>query len=167
MSRLVDRLGHTYRRLTVLEQAPSVSSRPGARWRCLCTCGNVVTVLGGNLGKTNSCGCLRREVTRDKSITHGHTTNLRYTPTYHTWAGMKARCTNSNHSKYSYYGGRGIKIHDDWMQFKNFLADMGERPEGLSLDRIDPDGDYEPNNCRWADRETQARNQSRYVSKTS
>lgn len=82
---------------------------------------------------------------------------------YNLWGGMKSRCYNPNHKDYSSYGGRGIKICERWLEpggrgFMNFYADMGERPEGMTLDRVDVNGDYEPNNCRWADNMTQVRN---------
>jgi hypothetical protein len=105
-------------------------------------------------GRTQSCGCLRNEVTVQRSTKHGHTG----TSIYWTWGDMVGRCTNPKHKRYADYGGRGITVCDRWRDFANFLADMGERPPGMELDRIDNDRGYEPGNCRWADRSTQAKN---------
>lgn len=92
---------------------------------------------------------------------HGHRSPSR-TPTYVTWAGMIQRTSNPHHSRYSTYGGRGIQVCDRWRSFPNFLADMGERPEGLTLDRIDNSKGYEPGNCRWATLSEQERNKQRW-----
>ncbi|WP_327421881.1 hypothetical protein OG763_15195 [Streptomyces sp. NBC_01230] len=108
----------------------------------------------GGWGKTASCGCLRREVTTQRSTTHGYS----YSSEYRTWGDMVARCTNPNHKRWADYGGRGITVCDRWKNFANFLADMGERPVGRELDRIDNNRGYEPDNCRWTDRSTQQKN---------
>lgn len=84
------------------------------------------------------------------------------TSTYHTWEGMKQRCLNPNATRYPQYGGVGIKVCEAWLEFKNFYQDMGDRPEGKTLDRINPFGNYEPNNCRWATRKEQQNNQRRH-----
>lgn len=100
---------------------------------------------------------------RGPNFQHGHMTDQAHaTPTYNTWKAMKKRCGNTNHDSYRYYGGRGIKVCDRWLTFANFLADMGIRPDGMTIDRINPDGNYEPSNCRWATAEQQNANQNPY-----
>ena len=91
-------------------------------------------------------------------LIHGHTINGRSSPTYSTWANMIQRCTNPNKTSYEHYGGRGITVCERWTKFKNFLEDVGEKPDGLSLDRIDNDGGYEPRNYHWATLKQQAYN---------
>lgn len=122
------------------------------QFRCRCDCGAETVATASNLrsGKTRSCGCLRSDVglkgTRTRLVRHG----LCGTPTYRSWQGMIQRCTNPKVPKWKHYGGRGITVCERWRDFTNFLADMGERPDGRTLDRTDPDGNYEPGNCRWA-----------------
>jgi len=89
---------------------------------------------------------------------HGHRKNDNRTPTYNSWRAMKARCYYTKHDAYYNYGGRNITICNTWLIFENFLSDMGQRPVGKSLDRIDPDGNYTPENCRWATNKQQAQN---------
>ena len=89
---------------------------------------------------------------------HGHSLNGKLSPTYQSWAQMKYRCQDSNRPRFKNWGGRGIKVCERWQKFENFLADMGERPKGKTLDRINNDGDYEPGNCRWATWKEQAHN---------
>ena len=123
---------------------------------CECECGVKGSFCLANLrsGHSRSCGCLSREVAVTSNTTHGLTNHS----LYRVWAGMKSRCTDKQHPKYANYGGRGITVCDRWASFPAFLEDMGERPEGTSIDRVDNNGDYEPSNYRWATGEQQARN---------
>lgn len=116
-------------------------------WKCICDCGEYTEVATVDLKKTKSCGCLLHE---PKFYIHGHTSGGKSSPTFKSWESMKARCYNKNHHKYPIYGGRGIMVCERWMKFLNFLEDMGERPNNKTIDRIDPDGNYEPNNCKWS-----------------
>lgn len=129
--------------------------------RTCAQCGTlfVPKTTGKGRGKFCSFPCAAKG--RQYKSSHGHTrTNggKNLTPIYAAWLAMRQRCSNPRNPKYSDYGGRGIRVCDRWNVFENFLADMGERPEGMTLDRINNDGNYEPGNCRWADRLTQQGN---------
>ncbi|MFJ9112967.1 hypothetical protein [Streptomyces sp. NPDC102283] len=129
--------------------------RPGEpRVQCVCDCGKPHSVLLQMWGRTQSCGCLRTEQLVARSTTHGHSGSS----VYMTWGDMVNRCTNATHKRWADYGGRGITVCERWRKFDNFLADMGERPEGMTLDRIDNDRGYELGNCRWVSQSEQNRN---------
>lgn len=151
MRKLIDLTGQVFGRLTVLHRS---GSYPGgqAGWTCSCECGNTTRVRGNRLrvGAARSCGCLRV----DTHKTHG----LSKYSSYDIWAKMLARCLNPKHKSYKDYGGRGITVCDRWLDVENFIEDMGERPPGLSLERLDVNKGYSKENCIWADAKTQARN---------
>lgn len=149
----LDLTHQTFGKLTAIRRVDNRGRR--TRWLCQCECGNETIVRTHNLrsGHTQSCGCLHIEVITK----HG----MEGTPTYNSYHSMIQRCTNKNNDSYPNYGGRGIVVCDRWSEkngFLNFVEDMGERPEGTSIDRLDTNGNYTPNNCRWVDDLEQNRN---------
>lgn len=155
-SRLKDYTGQRFGRWTLLSYIGPAS---GTRmWLCRCDCGTERSVSLGNLkmGRSRSCGCLQEEVASQTKFKHGQVNHQ----IYRTWAGIKNRCYNENDQDFKYYGGRGIKVSDWWLaDFWNFWDDIarGWRP-GLTIDRIDVNGHYEPGNCRWITIEDQQKN---------
>jgi hypothetical protein len=153
-------LGKRFTRLLVVASAGVKDEK--RQWLCLCDCGTETTVITKRLnsGHTRSCGCLKRELHAAKCrsrATHGMTKSR----TYKSWQAMKERCLNPRATRYPQYGAKGVSVCQRWLTFENFLADLGERPAGMTLDRINNARGYEPENCRWATYATQTANRSR------
>lgn len=164
MGKFVDLTGQRFGRLVVIERAQNASS--GAAWLCQCTCGAHAIVSSNMLrtGRTKSCGCLAREATKLRSTTHGGS----YTRLYHIWSGMRQRCHNSKSPAFNNYGGRGITVCPEWLHdfeiFQKWALSHGYRDD-LTIDRINNDKGYSPDNCRWATYSTQRKNQRRCAQK--
>lgn len=164
MAKRLNLVGMTFGRLTFLQQAPDYicpngKHRTQSVW--LCVCGKTIVASNTNVarGNTRSCGCFMLDRVRAVLTKHGHNRVEHRTRTYRIWAGMKSRCTNPNNHKWADYGGRGIRVCDRWQDsFENFLADMGECPDGKCIDRLNNDGNYELGNCAWNTQKEQQRN---------
>ena len=138
------------------------AGRKHAVFRCECGKKHIVQITRVRSGRTKSCGCLAREMTVQRSCTHGQAATSHQSNTYRSWSSMKCRCLNQKSEQWQWYGGRGIRICERWVNsFEAFFEDMGERPSHATLDRIDSDGNYEPGNCRWATDHQQSRNHRR------
>ena len=155
-TQIKDMRGLTFGRLTVLFLADHRIGRLAA-WHCRCECGAVPVVAGAQLrkGRTRSCGCLQRDTVSAMRRIHMDSDSVEFK----TWARMLNRCYNTRTPAYPQYGGRGIRVCARWRHsFPHFLSDMGRRPHGRSLDRLNTNGPYSPSNCRWATKSEQMRN---------
>jgi hypothetical protein len=163
--KFIDLTGKRFERLTVLRRTEK-DKHGKIQWECICECGQITVVNGENLkyGRVKSCGCLANELHIERGQTfrlkHGHNRKGKATPEYNSWRSMIARCENTKSNSYDNYGGRGIKVCPKWRSsFENFIEDMGLKPDpSYSLDRINVDGDYNKENCRWASKTDQSRN---------
>ena len=158
----IDLTGQKFGRLTVINREEN-DNRGRARWRCKCECGNIVVVASSSLrsGHTVSCGCYNRDKCIERHTTHG----MSNTRLFRIWCGMKERCNNPNNTRYENYGGRGISVYEDWkdfLKFKEWAEKRGYSDE-LSIDRIDVNGNYCPDNCRWIPMIEQSNNRTNSV----
>lgn len=157
---LADMKGQVFGRLTVLERDSFASGK--TRWLCRCECGQSTVVIGQLLrnGKTRSCGCLRSDRAAETATKHGGYVGRKPTRTMRIWKNMIQRASNPNCPMYSRYGGVGIGVCESWQTFEGFLLDMGQAPDGLTLERVDNSKGYGPDNCKWATYAEQNRNKS-------
>lgn len=146
-------IGERFGRLTIISQ---ISKKGKANLVCICECGEHFTAYRSNIvtGKTKSCGCLNVEIVKNRSFKHGRIHKGEYT----SWNQMKQRCQNKNNPAYKYYGARGISVCKKWQSFEGFHEDMGKRPRGHSIERINNNGNYCKSNCKWIPKTEQSKN---------
>lgn len=155
----IDLTGKKVGLITVIRR----SSNSHRHWFCKCSCGTTKNIYYVHLARDRikSCGCLQRKVASQTAKITSRKHGMRRTPTYNSWQGMKSRCYRTTDPDFYRYGARGIKVCDHWKDsFENFYKDMGDRPAGKSLDRIDNDSNYKPENCRWSTCKEQQNNRS-------
>lgn len=155
----INQIGKRFGRLLVVEASDSYiqpSGKKKSMWKCKCDCGKEILVTGGNLqnGHTQSCGCFNKQRVSETQSKH----RMCEDSAYSVWSGMLHRCTNTKSTNFKHYGGRGITVCDRWLEFENFYADMGDKPEGMSIDRKDNNKGYSPDNCKWSTHTEQCKN---------